>query len=162
MERTRDRGSARRVWGRACRTRQPVAGGSGVGGGLAPGRAIWHFQFMRIKSEIWVKAFLRRCIAEGVGVYVTASGDQSAGAIYIHVDDLAGAHHLYAPAPAGLDSASDERRFVACFKPEGASEAEVRDYLRRQRQYDPDLWVVEIEDRRSRHFLGDELVALPG
>lgn len=116
---------------------------------------------MRVKSEIWVKAFLRRCLAEGVAVYVAASGDASAGAIYIHLDDLAGVHRVFAPAPAGLDAVSDERRFVACFGEAGATEAEARDYLRRQRQYDPDLWVVEIEDRRGRHFLGDELVALP-
>lgn len=113
---------------------------------------------MRVKSEIWVKAYLRRVMSVGAAVYVTRSGDASAGAVFIHVDDLAGAHRLFVPAPAGLDEASDERRWIAGLGGAVASAEQVGDYLRQQVKYDPDLWLIEVEDKDGRHFLGDELV----
>ena len=56
---------------------------------------------MRIKSEIWVRAYLRRCQSEGVPVVIVRRGDEAAGAIFICVDRLDGTVSLYGPAPAG-------------------------------------------------------------
>ena len=41
---------------------------------------------------------------------------------------------------------------------EPVSENEATGYLARQRDFDPDLWIIEVEDRAGRHFLGDDLV----
>ena len=60
---------------------------------------------MRIKSEIWVRAYLRRCQSEGVPVVIVRRGDEAAGAIFICVDRLDGTVALYGPAPAGLTEA---------------------------------------------------------
>jgi hypothetical protein len=38
-----------------------------------------------------------------------------------------------------------------------APEADVEAYLTRQLRFDPDIWIVEVEDRAGRHFL-DTLV----
>jgi hypothetical protein len=38
------------------------------------------------------------------------------------------------------------------------SPAEAYIYLARQREFDPDLWIIEVEDRAGRHFLGDGAV----
>jgi hypothetical protein len=110
---------------------------------------------MRIKSEIWVRAYLRRCQAEGVPVVIVRRGDEAAGAIFICVDRLDGTVCLYGPAPAGLVESETDRRWVNCLGPNPVSEAEAGTYLARQRAFDPDLWIIEIEDRAGRHFLGD-------
>jgi hypothetical protein len=110
---------------------------------------------MRVKSELWVRAYLRRCQAEGVPVVIVRRGDEAAGAIFICVDRLDGTVCLYGPAPAGLQDSDSDRRWVRCLGTNAVSTIEANGYLERQRKFDPDLWVVEIEDRAGRHFLGD-------
>ena len=101
---------------------------------------------MRVKSEIWVTAYLRRCQGEG------------AGAIFICIDRLDGTVSLYGPAPSGLAESATDRRWVRCFGARLVSPTEADIYLARQRQFDPDLWIIEVEDRAGRHFLGDGAV----
>jgi hypothetical protein len=113
---------------------------------------------MRLKSEIWVRAYLRRCQADNIPAVVVRRGDEAAGAIFICVDRLDGTISLYGPAPAGLAGSESERRFVNCFGARAVSAAEVTAYLARQREFDPDLWIIEIEDRGGRHLLDDEAV----
>ena len=113
---------------------------------------------MRIKSEIWVRAYLRRCQSEGVPVVIVRRGDEAAGAIFICVDRLDGTVSLYGPAPSGLTGSDTERRWVMCFESRAVSATEADRYLARQREFDPDLWIIEIEDRAGRHFLGDAAV----
>jgi len=113
---------------------------------------------MRIKSEIWVRAYLRRCQSDGVPAVVVRRGDEAAGAIFIRVDHLDGTVTLYGPAPAGLEGSETERRWVRCLQPDHASSAEVSAYLSRQSRSDSDLWIIEIEDKRGRHFLGDDAI----
>ena len=40
---------------------------------------------MRLKSEIWVKAYLRRCTVNGASGVVARHGDDDAGAIFIKI-----------------------------------------------------------------------------
>lgn len=114
---------------------------------------------MRLKSEIWVKAYLRRCQAENVPAVVVRRGDEAAGAIFICVDRLDGTVSLYGPAPAGLADGDAERRWVSCFGLRTAGSGEAQTYLSRQSRFDQDLWIIEIEDRAGRHFLGEEELA---
>jgi hypothetical protein len=111
---------------------------------------------MRVKSEIWVRAYLRRCQAEAVPVVIARRGDAAAGAIFISVDRLDGTVCLYGPAPAGLKGGEMDRRWVRCLGAVGSAEASV--YLAHQLEFDPDLWILEVEDRAGRHFLGDDVV----
>ncbi|MEQ8952136.1 DUF1491 family protein, partial [Parvibaculum sp.] len=40
---------------------------------------------------------------------------------------------------------------------EKQAEPETDAYIEKQRSFDPDIWVVEIEDREGRHFLQDKV-----
>lgn len=89
---------------------------------------------------------------------VVRRGDTEAGAIFISIDRLDGTVCLYGPAPAGLEGSDTDRRWVRCLEGRAATPQEVSIYLARQIEFDPDLWVIEVEDKAGRHFLNDDLV----
>jgi hypothetical protein len=110
---------------------------------------------MRLKSAIWVAAYIRRCHVEGIFAAVRRRGAEEAGAIFIKVNRLDGSADLYGPAPqAAFDEAQPaDRAFVAPLKTQPAPEADVEAYLARETRFDPDVWIVETEDRGGRHLL---------
>ena len=111
---------------------------------------------MRLKSGIWVSAYLRRCNVEGVFAAVRRRGAEEAGAIFIKVSRLDGTATLYGPAPqSAFDEAQPADRFFTAVLG-GATpvpDADVEARLTREIRYDPDVWIVEIEDRAGRSFL---------
>ena len=112
---------------------------------------------MRLKSEIWVKAYIRRCQHEGAAAVLVRRGDADAGAIYIKVSPLDGTALLFGPAPAGLDAAREDRSWEPCLGGRSSPEAEADAYLARQIAFDSDIWIVAVEDAAGRHFLDDWL-----
>jgi hypothetical protein len=114
---------------------------------------------MRLKSGIWVDAYLRRCEIEGASAVLRRRGAEEAGAIFIKVSRLDGTADLYGPAPqSAFDEARPtDRAFSAALKDLPQPDAEVESYLTRQQRFDPDLWIVEVEDRAGRHFI-DQIV----
>ena len=112
---------------------------------------------MRLKSEIWVMAYIRRCQHEGAAAVLVRRGDVDAGAIYIKVSRPDRTALLFGPAPAGFDGAYEERRWEPLLAGNPAPEAEADAYLARQITYDSDIWIVEVEDRQGRHFLEEWL-----
>ena len=105
----------------------------------------------RLKAGIWVRAHIRRCEVAGAAAFVVVKGDETAGAVLIKVNRLGGGCEVFAPS-TGLDG---ERRWAAGTGAAPVDEPEADAYIARQRGYDPDLWVIEIEDRDGRHFLDD-------
>ena len=106
---------------------------------------------MRIKSEIWVKAYLRRCAGEGIPCVVVRRGDADAGVIFVKVSRLDGTATLFGPAFAGLAADGADRQWTLVAV--AAADADVEARLARESRLDPDLWVVESEDRQGRHCL---------
>lgn len=115
---------------------------------------------MRLKSSIWVMAYIRRCEASGASAVVARRGQESAGAIFIKVVRQDRRAALYGPAPAGQESSDGDRLFCACLSGEWSAEPDADAYLARQGKFDPDFWLVEVEDREGRHFLEDRLTVL--
>jgi hypothetical protein len=109
---------------------------------------------MRLKSSIWVAAYLRRCQTEGVFGAVRRRGAEEAGAVFVKVASLDGNAMLYAPAPQTVydDSRPIERLFMPISKAL-LPEPSVEERLQKEIRFDPDAWIVETEDRAGRHFL---------
>jgi hypothetical protein len=110
---------------------------------------------MRIATELRVKALLRRCSAGGASAFVMRRGDGERGALFVKVATLDGRARLFGPRPASFDVVTEDEALSPHLDPEGVSDAEADAYLMRQVEYDPDLWVIEIEDREGRSFLDD-------
>lgn len=107
---------------------------------------------MRLRSDIWVAALVRRAFAAGAFAGVVRSGDPTAGAIFVSVDRLDGTADLHAPAPQSQAGEDDGDR---CFETvaRAVPRTEVSARLERERRFDSDLWWVEIEDRDGRCFI---------
>jgi hypothetical protein len=109
---------------------------------------------MRVKSALWVAAYLRRCNVEGSSPVVRRRGAEEAGAIFVRICRLDGTSDLFGPAPQSmLEPDAGDRVFTACLKSQPAADAEVEAYLARETKFDPDLWIVEVDDPAGRNFL---------
>lgn len=103
-----------------------------------------------LKTDFWATALIRRAAVGGAFAAVVRKGDADAGAVLVKVATLDGRARLYAPARNG----EGERIWLDLSAGTlGDVEANVDAQVRRRVERDPDLWVVEIEDRRGRHFL---------
>lgn len=110
---------------------------------------------MRLKSAIWVAAYIRRCNIEGAYAVVRHRGADEAGAIFVKISRLDGTAALFAPAPqTAFDSAwPAEHLFASVLPAVFAADADIEARIARETKFDPDLWLVEVEDRAGRHFL---------
>ena len=111
---------------------------------------------MRLKTGIWVAAYLRRCTVEGVFAAVRRRGAEEAGAIFVKINRLDGTGVLYGPAPqSAFDEAQPTDRIfvVLAGRDTPASETNIETRLAKEIRFDPDLWVIEVEDRAGRNFL---------
>ena len=110
---------------------------------------------LRLKSAIWVSAYVRRCHIEGAFAVVRRRGAEEAGAIFVKISRLDGSAALYGPAPqSAFDEARPaERRFVSCLTGDFVEDAKAEARMKREIEFDSDLWLVEVEDRAGRHFL---------
>lgn len=108
---------------------------------------------MRTTSEFWASGLIRRGFAEGAFAAIAKRGAKEAGAIFVVVNRLDGTFDLYAPAPQSFfdEEAFGERQFEHRLK--AVPEAETTALLAREKNMDPDFWVIEIEDREGRGFV---------
>lgn len=114
---------------------------------------------MRLKSSIWISAYIRRCAQDHAPAMVVRRGEDAAGAIYIKVNRLDGLVAILAPAPQAIFTDHPEsRRWMPLHKGQFIPETEADKLLEREKKFDPDIWIIEIEDRQGRDFLGDERI----
>lgn len=110
---------------------------------------------MRVKSDFWVAAWLRRCNSSGASAVLRRRGAAEAGAIFVLLDTLDGNKQLYGPAPQSAIAPEQTagRVFARVHKPLHIDAGEAEQRLAKQASYDPDIWIAEVEDREGRCFL---------
>ena len=114
---------------------------------------------MRLKAGIWVSAYVRQLSGAAIPVAVMRRGDPDAGAIFVKINTLDGFALVLRPAASGLEGTDTDRRWSPALPGGRAEEGAADAYLTRQAGFDSDIWVVEVEDRRGRHFLDEFVVA---
>ena len=104
----------------------------------------------RLTSDIWVAAYRARLRVFDIPAFVVARGDATAGAVLVKLNTLDGQAVAF---QRSVDLMTGDRRWVELT---AGAEAEGDAAITRQRGFDPDLWVIEVEDRLGRHLLGEE------
>ncbi|HEU4839254.1 MAG TPA: DUF1491 family protein [Micavibrio sp.] len=103
----------------------------------------------RIPTHLWVEAEVRRLSGEGFGVYVAARGDKTGGMVLQKISDMSGNCRLRGQQRDLLGKLV----WIDILHDEIVPESEADAYIRRAVERDPDLWVVEIEDRAMQAAL---------
>ncbi|MDY0882717.1 DUF1491 family protein [Dongia soli] len=101
----------------------------------------------RLPSEMVVKATVRRCNSEGLFAAVLHHGDDWGGAIIVKINLLDGTSKVLTQS-RDLDG---NVAWLVANQGQVMTETEATSYIDRQVSRDPDLWVVEIEDRAGRN-----------
>ena len=103
----------------------------------------------RLRSKIWVQAYLKRLEIQNIAAYVTAHGDDHSGAILIKVIKMDGSAQLYQKT---FDLQSNKNAWVRISE---GLDMEIDSSLEKQKVSDPDLWVVEIESASGQNYLDE-------
>ena len=101
----------------------------------------------RLTANFWVQAYLTRLRLADIPAFVVAHGDDTAGAVLVKLNTLDGQATAF---QRSFDLTSGARKWLELAQ---GAEPEVDAAIARQRGYDPDLWVIEVEDRQGRHLL---------
>lgn len=96
----------------------------------------------RLRAGLWVDAQVRTCSRLAVPIYVLRRGDGDAGVVLIKLNRGAGGIVVLAPERRADDSLA----WRAATGPDPVDDERADAYLARQTEFDPDLWIVEIED----------------
>lgn len=106
----------------------------------------------RIKSALWIQSQVRMCDIQCIPIFIRKKGDPDGGAIILKIERGGKGSSVYAQArtPEGK----------LAWMPGGGGEIltdeEAENYIKRQISFDPDLWVVEVEDPDGRYELDGE------
>ena len=107
----------------------------------------------RLKAGIFVRATIRRAEVAGASAYVVRKGNEEAGAVYLRISKLDGTCTVLEQVRRGEGD-------LAWMKPLGdaVDDERAKSYFDKQLRFDPDLWIVEIEDREGRAFVDEPIV----
>ncbi len=103
----------------------------------------------RLKTGLWVQAQIRLCDIDSIPAVVIHRGDADAGAVLLKINRLVDGCEVLTRF-RGLDG---EPGWLRGTGPDPVDEREADDYVRRQIDRDPDVWVIEIEDPKGRYRL---------
>ena len=107
----------------------------------------------RLKAGIFVRALIRRVQVAGASAFVVRSGAEEAGSIILKVAKLDGSVLV-------LNQARNAKGELVWAQALGGwvNEPRAVEWCDRQVKFDPDLWIIEIEDRKGRAFVDEQIV----
>lgn len=97
----------------------------------------------RLPTYLWLDAKIRELSAQGIGVYVAQRGDKAGGLVLLKIADMAGQCRLLTQQ-RNIDG---DLLWMAALKDDISDEKSADDYIARAKNRDPDLWVIEVEDK---------------
>ena len=110
----------------------------------------------RLKTEIRVQAWLRQFSSAGLMATVIRKGDADAGALFLMVNRFSGGCDVY----SGVTTPSGQPGWMHATGPDSVTEKDADAYLSRQARYDPDLWILEVEDPKGVFAMDEPVVKM--
>ena len=104
----------------------------------------------KLTSRFWVDAYLTRLRMFDIPAFVVAHGDDTGGAVLVKLSTLDGKAVLF---QRSFDLMTGERSWSELTS---GSDRDVDASIDCQKSFDPDVWVIEVEDRLGRHLLDQE------
>jgi hypothetical protein len=112
---------------------------------------------MRVTTDLWVSALVRRVFAGGGFAAVIKRGATEAGAVMVLSRNRLGEVALFGPAPQTMyDTAKPDERLFDRLEPVADPDA-LEKRIEKESRFDPDIWIVEIE---AGSVPVEELIAL--
>jgi len=105
---------------------------------------------IRLTARFWVDAYLARLRGSNIPAFVVAHGDDTAGAVLVKSSTLDGQATVYQRT---YDLLEDTRHWDVLSE---GDERDVDASIAKQRQFDSDVWVIEVEDRQGRTLLDEQ------
>ena len=100
---------------------------------------------MRVTSDLWVSALVRRVFADGGFAAIERKGAHEAGAIFIVRRSRMGEFELFGPAAqTSYDEEKPQDRQFSLLLASFEDDA-VKGRLEREMRFDPDVWIVEVD-----------------
>lgn len=103
----------------------------------------------RLKARVMIQSAVRRASMRGVAATIAHRGDPDAGLIYVKVNQGPDRGCTVLVPTRDWDTGALGWRVASGEHP--VPEAEADALIERERAIDPDLWVLEIEDREGWH-----------
>lgn len=107
----------------------------------------------RPRTDLWVKAYLRRCFSAGLTGVISQKGAPEAGAVFVRIFIDATSVVLLSAPPGQTYDEAGERRWYSVSGDAPMSAGDADDFIAKQRKFDPDIWVVDIDDRSGTGLL---------
>lgn len=108
---------------------------------------------VRLTADLWVHAHISVLRARNIPAYVIKRGDTTSGAVLVRINLLNGYSSLYEQAH-NLDGVQGWRTIYT-----NQEDNTVDTMITKQLSYDPDMWVLEIEDKQGRHCFVEPVIS---
>jgi len=107
-----------------------------------------------LPTGLWVESHLAQCQSNCLPVYVVNKGGASNCSVILKLNGLGNGCKILSQI-RGMDG---ELGWVNALGKEDIAESEIDAYIRRSIDRDPDVWVVEIEDKEMKNPFGGKVI----
>ena len=101
----------------------------------------------KLRTDIWIAAQVRLCDLAFIPCVVSRRGDPIAGAVLLKLNNLGSGCVVFSQT-RDMEGALTWLRSTG---KDPVPETDADQYIARQAKYDPDIWVIEIEDKDGRY-----------
>lgn len=107
-----------------------------------------------LKAEIWVKAQIRICDRALLPAVISRRGDADAGSVLLKLIRSGACCEVYTQ----VRDQAGQRAWMRATGPEPVPENQADAFIAKQVGFDPDAWVLEIEDPRETYELDGAII----